>query len=170
MTVDSVHRAITAEAAARRLQRPASLWWRPRGSLAAYYSRSRSGDGRTTRSKRGVEIHSHSDTLLSTPPVHFDDITDATRTHELALCDRCHTAWASGAHVWVPTGHPRYTRAPYGEAVGGSLMRRQFTTWYGMVVVGWLGRGTTALHCTHHVLTHRLKVLSFFFFPPSLAL
>ena len=31
------------------------------------------------------------------------------------------------------------------------------------VVVGWLGRGTTALHCRHHVLTHRLKVLSFFF-------
>ena len=33
-----------------------------------------------------------------------------------------------------------------------------------MVVVGWLGRGTTALHCTHHVLTHRLKVLSLFSF------
>ena len=64
----------------------------------------------------------------STSPLH--DTTDATRrTHELALCDRCHTAWASGAHVWVPAGHPRYTRAPYGEeAVGGSLMRRQFTT------------------------------------------
>ena len=59
------------------------------------------------------------------------DITDATRrTHELALCDRCHTAWASGEHVWVPAWHPRYTCAPYGEeAVGGSLMRRQFTTW-----------------------------------------
>ena len=38
-----------------------------------------------------------------------------------------------------------------------------------MVVVGWLGRGT-ALHCTHHVLTHRLKVLSLFLLPPSLAL
>ena len=34
-----------------------------------------------------------------------------------------------------------------------------------MVVVGWLGSGTTALHCTHHVLTHRLKVLSLFLFP-----
>ena len=32
----------------------------------------------------------------------------------------------------------------------------------GLVVVGWLGRGTTALHCTHHVLTHRLKDLSLF--------
>ena len=41
--------------------------------------------------------------------------------HELALCDRCHTAWASGAHGWVPAGHPRYTRADFGqEAVGGS--------------------------------------------------
>ena len=27
----------------------------------------------------------------------------------------------------------------------------------GMVFVGWLGRGNTALHCTHHVLTHMLK-------------
>ena len=26
--------------------------------------------------------------------------------HEL-VCDRCHTAWASGAHGWVPAGHPR---------------------------------------------------------------
>ena len=32
----------------------------------------------------------------------------------------------------------------------------------GMVVVGWLGRGTTTLHCTHHALSHRLKVLSIF--------
>ena len=41
--------------------------------------------------------------------------------HELALCDRCHTALASGAHGWVPAGHPRYTRADFGqEAVGGS--------------------------------------------------
>ena len=31
-----------------------------------------------------------------------------------------------------------------------------------MVVVGWLGRGTTTLHCTHHALSHRLKVLSLF--------
>ena len=30
----------------------------------------------------------------------------------------------------------------------------------GLVVVGWLGRGTTTLHCTHHALMHRLKVLS----------
>ena len=29
--------------------------------------------------------------------------------HELALCDRCHAAWASGAHGWVPAGHPRHT-------------------------------------------------------------
>ena len=44
--------------------------------------------------------------------------------HELAVCDRCHTAWASGAHGWVPAGHPRYTRADYGqEAVGGSTSR-----------------------------------------------
>ena len=35
-----------------------------------------------------------------------------------------------------------------------------------MMVVGWLGRGTTTLHCTHHALTHGLKVLSLFF--PSL--
>ena len=40
--------------------------------------------------------------------------------HELALCDRCHTAWASEPHGWVPAGH-RYTRADFGqEAVGGS--------------------------------------------------
>ena len=30
------------------------------------------------------------------------------------------------------------------------------------MVVGWLGRGTIVLHCTHHALSHRLKVLSFF--------
>ena len=34
----------------------------------------------------------------------------------------------------------------------------------GLVVVGWLGRGTTALHCTHHMLMHRLKISSLFFF------
>ena len=44
--------------------------------------------------------------------------------HEWALCDRCHTAWASGAHVCVPAGHPRYTRADFDqEAVGGSTAR-----------------------------------------------
>ena len=44
--------------------------------------------------------------------------------HELALCDRCHTAWASGAHGWVPAGHPWYTRADCDqEAVGGSTSR-----------------------------------------------
>ena len=62
-----------------------------------------------------------------------DDVDDAppdnttqhnSAQHELALCDRCHTAWASGAHGWVPAGHPRYTRADYGqEAVGGSTSR-----------------------------------------------
>ena len=31
-----------------------------------------------------------------------------------------------------------------------------------LVVVGWLGRGTTTLHCTHLVLAHRLKVLNLF--------
>ena len=31
-----------------------------------------------------------------------------------------------------------------------------------MVVVGWLGRRTTTLHCTHHALSHRFKVLSLF--------
>ena len=35
----------------------------------------------------------------------------------------------------------------------------------GLVVEVWLGRGTTALHCTRHVLTHRLKDLSLFLFP-----
>ena len=34
----------------------------------------------------------------------------------------------------------------------------------GLVVEGWLGRGTTALHCTYHVPTHRLKDLSLFLF------
>ena len=34
----------------------------------------------------------------------------------------------------------------------------------GMVVVGWLGRASTTLHCTHHALSHRLKVLSLFLF------
>ena len=33
------------------------------------------------------------------------------------------------------------------------------------MVVGWLGRVSTTLHCTHHVLTHRLKDLSLFLFP-----
>ena len=32
----------------------------------------------------------------------------------------------------------------------------------GLVVVGWLERGTTGLHCTHHVLTYSLKDLSLF--------
>ena len=56
--------------------------------------------------RRGVLRYTHIPTPLehSTSPLY--DITDATRrTHELALCDRCHTAWASGAHVWVPAGH-----------------------------------------------------------------
>ena len=36
----------------------------------------------------------------------------------------------------------------------------------GMVFVGWLGRGNTALHCTHLVLTHMLKSEHFpFCFP-----
>ena len=34
------------------------------------------------------------------------------------------------------------------------------------MVVGWLGRGTTTLHCTHLVLAHRLKVLSLFLLRP----
>ena len=41
---------------------------------------------------------------------------------------------------------------------------KHLVTPIGLVVEGWLGRGTTALHCTHHVLTHRLKDLSFFSF------
>ena len=41
----------------------------------------------------------------------------------------------------------------------------------GMVIVGWLGRGTTTLHCTHYVWTCRFKRhQSTFSFPPSLAL
>ena len=39
----------------------------------------------------------------------------------------------------------------------------------GMVVVGWLGRASTTLHCTHHVLTHRLKDLNLFLFPEFVA-
>ena len=67
-----------------------------------------------------------------------DDVDDAppdtttqhnSAQHELALCDRCHTAWASGAHGWVPAGHPRYTRADYDqEAVGGSTSRAAHAT------------------------------------------
>ena len=49
-------------------------------------------------------------------------------------------------------------------------MRKTGTRKDGAVVVGLLGRGSTTLHCTHHVLTHRLKDPSLFFFPPSLAL
>ena len=59
-----------------------------------------------------------------------DDVDDApldtttqrnSAQHELALCDRCHTAWASGAHGWVPA---RYTGADHDqEAVGGSTSR-----------------------------------------------
>ena len=41
----------------------------------------------------------------------------------------------------------------------------------GLVVVGWLGRDSTTLHCTHHVSTCRLKRhQSVFSFPPSLVL
>ena len=37
----------------------------------------------------------------------------------------------------------------------------------GLVVVGWLGRVSTTLHCTHHVLTPISRHLSvFFFFDP----
>ena len=38
----------------------------------------------------------------------------------------------------------------------------------GVVVVGWLGRASTALHCTHHVLTCRLKRHHSVFSFPSL--
>ena len=31
----------------------------------------------------------------------------------------------------------------------------------GLVVVGWLGRGTTGLHCTHHVYTHHKTPVHF---------
>ena len=34
----------------------------------------------------------------------------------------------------------------------------------GMVVVGWLGRGSTTLHCTHHALPPHLRHQSFFSF------
>ena len=44
------------------------------------------------------------------------------------------------------------------------LFRSVLSCVAGMVVVGWLGRGTTTLHCTHYALTHRLKVLSLFLF------
>ena len=37
-------------------------------------------------------------------------------------------------------------------------------TRYGMVVVGWLGRGSTTLHCTHHALPPHLRQQSFFSF------
>ena len=33
-----------------------------------------------------------------------------------------------------------------------------------MVVVGWLGRGSTTLHCTHHALPPHLRHHSFFSF------
>ena len=125
MSVDSGHRAITVEAAADVCKGPLCCG----GGREAHVDLGPAMAGRLDR--RGVLRYTHIPTPLehSTSPLH--DTTDATRrTHELALCDRCHTAWASGAHVWVPAGHPRYTRAPYGEgAVGGSFTRRQFTTW-----------------------------------------
>ena len=64
----------------------------------------------------------HTTTVDDAPP---DTTTQHNSAqHELSLCDRCHTAWASGAHGWVPAGHPRYTRADYDqEAVGGSTSR-----------------------------------------------
>ena len=72
-------------------------------------------------SRRGVREHStkRTDGIIHRPCTRTT--THRPAQHELALCDRCHTAWASGAHGWVPAGHPRYTRADFGqEAVGGS--------------------------------------------------
>ena len=72
-------------------------------------------------SRRGVREHStkRTDGIIHRPCMRTT--THRPAQHELALCDRCHTAWASGAHGWVPAGHPRYTRADFGqEAVGGS--------------------------------------------------
>ena len=53
------------------------------------------------------------------------------------------------------------------EVVGSRVERRRkfarerraqaFRAEAGLVVVGWLGRDSTTLHCTHHVSTRRLK-------------
>ena len=43
------------------------------------------------------------------------------------------------------------------ELMDSQVNREYEMTGAGLVVVGWLGRGTTALHCTHLVLTHMLK-------------
>ena len=81
-------------------------------------------------SRRGARGHI---TKRKDETIHTTDVVDAppdtttqrnSAQHELALCDRCHTVWASGAHGWVAAGHPRYTRADYDqEAVGGSTSR-----------------------------------------------
>ena len=43
--------------------------------------------------------------------------------------------------------------------------RAGFKQMSGMVVVGWLGRGSTTLHCTHHALPPHLTHHSVFSFP-----
>ena len=62
--------------------------------------------------------------------------TLTTTTHQppqqgLALCSRCHPAWASVAPQWVPAKTPTVHRGPYTEkAVGGptDASRRDTTT------------------------------------------
>ena len=50
----------------------------------------------------------------------------------------------------------RPARWSVGRLVGRSVGRCFFFV-VGLVVVGWLGRVSTTLHCMHHVLTCRLK-------------
>ena len=46
---------------------------------------------------------------------------------------------------------------PSPARLGAALPLRLRVSRVGLVVVGWLGRDSTTLHCTHHVATRRLK-------------
>ena len=83
-----------------------------------------------TMSRRGARGHitKRKDATIhtTTGTMHHQTPQRSTTQHSTSWhsADRCHTAWASGAHGWVPAGHPRYTRADCDqEAVGGSTSR-----------------------------------------------
>ena len=73
-----------------------SRWRRPQTSAPRAVNLRLAMAGRLDRI--GVLRYTHIPTPLEHSTSPLDDITDATRcTHELALCDRCHTAWGIGS-------------------------------------------------------------------------
>ena len=105
MSVDSGHRAITVEAAADVCKGPLCCGGGREAHLQSVLQSISVRRWLDDSIEWGVLRYTHTSTTLEHSTSPLDDTIDATRrTHELALCDRCHTAWASGAHFWVPAG------------------------------------------------------------------